>query len=196
MPKYVKGNIKPTGRKLKLLILGVVILLLCLIVVGFEITNTTHIFHRGSQEQLPTASQSTKGEPANNSTQTDITNNINSSNGLQPGDSKSPTGGSSMEQLVTPTGNFVSAHHISANTTITSVCNTTPGATCVITFTKGSLTKSLTPQITDRGGATFWNNWIPQDLGLSTGTWKITATAKLDSHTISANDAMDLVVTP
>lgn len=76
---------------------------------------------------------------------------------------------------------------------MTSVCTTTPGASCKVVFTKGSITKLLNSQITDRGGSTYWN-WNINDLGLDAGTWHITATATLNGYTKSTNDALDLVV--
>lgn len=139
-----------------------------------------------------TAGQYTKGEspsPANTSPQSNT----------QPGDNKSTTGaGDPNAVLLDPTGNFVSTHHISLSgasgtATLQSTCNTTPGATCQITFTKDGVVKSLPKQTTDRGGATYWN-WKLQDIGLSEGSWQVTAIAALGSQSKNANDALALEV--
>ncbi len=96
--------------------------------------------------------------------------------------------------LLTPSGDFVSAHHVSLDTSLVSVCNTTSGATCAINFTNGSQTLSLATQMTDAGGSTYWNSWTPRSLSLTPGTWSIQAVANLNGQTKSASDALQLVV--
>ena len=56
-----------------------------------------------------------------------------------------------------------------------------------------SMVKSLPAQTTDAGGATYWN-WKLQDYGLTAGTWKITAIAKLNGQTQTATDATNLEI--
>ncbi len=159
-----------------------------------------------------TASQDTKGEGTTATTPSNTTGNAggttNSSStssntsGSQPGDNKANSGGTTpapTAKLITPTGDFVSAHHLSASGSpapINSTCTTTPGATCQIIFTKDGVTKSLPAQITDRGGSTYWNGWKLQDYGLTAGEWHIQAKATLGSQVATADDAMALDVQP
>lgn len=98
----------------------------------------------------------------------------------------------------TPTGTFVSNHrpHLSGTptpNTESSTCTTTPGATCVITFTKGSTTRTLTSKKADAQGNVLWN-WSLQQIGLTEGTWKITAIASNGDLTAKATDEIDLAV--
>ncbi|HET7060328.1 MAG TPA: hypothetical protein VFH99_03385 [Candidatus Saccharimonadales bacterium] len=101
--------------------------------------------------------------------------------------------------LLAPFGNFVSNHHPNlsgspAPNTMSSVCNTTPGASCKIIFTKDGTTKELVSQTADANGSVYWN-WKLQDIDLSSGSWKIQAITSLNGQTKTASDAMDLVVT-
>ncbi|HKR82361.1 MAG TPA: hypothetical protein VJR27_05195 [Candidatus Saccharimonadales bacterium] len=112
-----------------------------------------------------------------------------SSNGKQ--EQTQPASGTALQQ---PQGNFVSSHvNVPANATEQSVCTTTPGATCVITFTSNGTTKSLPSQATDRGGSAYWT-WTPQSIGLTTGIWTVTASATLNGQTQSTTDATPLKV--
>jgi hypothetical protein len=158
--------------------------------------------HFSDSQQNPTASQYTKGE-INNSTvsNTKGNNGPTSSTASDTGSSRqkdSPGTGSTT--LVAPTGNFVSNHHPSlsgdsAPMLESSVCTSTPGAACKITFTKDGITKSLHEETTDSGGSVYWD-WKLQDLDLTTGPWKITAIVNLNGQTKSTTDAMSLEVSP
>lgn len=107
-------------------------------------------------------------------------------------------GGTSTATLLAPSGVFVSSHHVSlgGSTAESSVCNTTPGATCIIRFTNtnSGAVKELRSQTTDAGGATYWN-WKVSDIGLSTGTWKVEATANLGTQAKTTADALNLEIT-
>jgi len=99
-----------------------------------------------------------------------------------------------------PTGQFVSSHTASLNsssnfgvTTEDSVCNTSAGATCEITFTQNGVTKSLGKKTVDGSGAAYWSGWKIADY-LTSGTWKITATASLNGQTTSTTDVNNLVI--
>lgn len=97
-----------------------------------------------------------------------------------------------------PVGTFVSNHspNLSGNpapNTETSACTTTPGAKCEIIFSQGNLTKTLQAQTTDAYGNTSWN-WTLQSIGITEGTWKITAVATNGSNQTSAADATNLQV--
>lgn len=138
-----------------------------------------------------TAGQYTKGEGADNISNGSVNSQVN---GAEPGDQKSTTGGGSATAPIAPTGNFVSAHHAGLLTEIASACNTTPGAICTITFSNGEATIGLPGQRTDRGGATYWNAWTPQSIGLRPGSWTIRATAQMNGQSMSSSDAMSLDV--
>lgn len=180
-------------------LLGIILatLLVIFIVTTLELLNVTHIFHK---QAIPTtASQATKGEPTSsaNGSKGGLNGSQSAAPASQPGDQKSDSGGAATVNILAPTGNFVSNHTPGQNGSPTeeaSVCNTTPGASCQIIFTKDGITKSLSAQITDRGGATYWNNWTPKGIGLSVGEWKIEAIASLNGKTQSAVDAKKLVV--
>lgn len=139
-----------------------------------------------------TASPYTKGTLGNKSSIKPGSSSVTSSNGNGAGSS------STVNYLSTPTGDFVSDHHPNlsgspAPNTLTSVCSSTPGASCYITFTQGSIVKSLPVQTLDAGGGTYWN-WKLQDVGLTAGDWKIQAIVSLNGQTKTADDAMDLTV--
>lgn len=179
------------------------LLLLLIIAIGggivliLEWTGTTHIFHK-RQKSLPvvTASQDTKGEGLSISANSEAGNTTTSKTSTdEPGDTKSNTGNANeAATLLAPSGNFVSAHNVPSDAPIASVCNTTPGATCTITFTNGSVKKNLPSQTTDRGGSTYWNEWTAKSIGLTVGSWQISASASLNGVTQSSSDVMPLVV--
>lgn len=107
---------------------------------------------------------------------------------------------SSGTNLTKPSGQFVSNHHPSLSGSKemyseSSVCNTTPGASCYITFTMGSLIKKLGAQLADTNGAVYWD-WDIKTAGLSQGTWTINAVASLNGQTLSAQDSQNLEVQP
>lgn len=183
------------GLKNKWLLALVVLVLLAGVVTALELTNVTHIFHK-KKPTVPVATGSTfngKGEK-----KTPSSSSTSGTTSVPPNTSPKSSGSSAV--LLTPSGNFVSDHHPNlsgypAPNTMSSVCNTTPGATCQITFTQNGVTKSLPQQTADPTGFTNWN-WKLQDIGLTTGTWKIEAIATLNGQTKTAFDAMDLVVSP
>ena len=170
-------------------LLALIVLILCVLVAILEIADVTHFFHKETAPQAVSGSSfSTKGE-------------VNKSSGVTV-DRNGPsakTNGSSAE-LIAPSGDFISNHRPNlsgspAPNIISSVCNTTPGASCVITFSKDSVTKSLPPQKTDVEGSTYWN-WKLQEIGITEGTWRVQATATLYGDSKNAYDALELVVTP
>ena len=189
----------PTKRSVlldrKIPALLAVLALLAIGVFLLELAGVTHFFHRktavitSGQSVTSTGSgQSiTKGQPSSN-------DNSNNSPESQPGDSKNGTSGQTSSTLLVPSGDFVSAHNVQLDTPIASVCNTTPGATCIISFTSGSLIRSLTAETADRGGSAYWNSWTPRSMGLTVGSWQVQATATLNGQTKTAVDANMLVV--
>lgn len=154
-----------------------------------------------SSQSVTSANSETKGESGT----TPETAKPNSSTSTsspassdQPGDQKATPSASAT--LVAPHGDFVSNHHPNlsgspAPNILSSVCSTTAGASCTITFTKDGTTKSLTAQTTDRGGSTYWS-WKLSDVGLTAGSWQVTARASLNNQTLSTTDSMTLEVSP
>ncbi|HSW79529.1 MAG TPA: hypothetical protein VLG47_02010 [Candidatus Saccharimonadales bacterium] len=118
-------------------------------------------------------------------------------------DEGSNTPGTAPDSSVTPatpSGQFVSNHEPNlsgspAPNTETSACTTTPGVLCKITFTSGSVVKSLPAQRTDSNGNTLWTNWTLQSVGLTKGSWQIAAVATNGSKSASVQDSSPLVVT-
>lgn len=194
-------------KKIRLLNRPYIFILIALLVVCglYIVYRETNIFRK--QSTTLTADTYTKGQPSSaGSTASQAGGNKSSSsqNSVPPsevGGSKDNTNGStsnSNAQLIKPTGNFVSDHHPNlsgspAPNTMTSVCTTTPGASCQISFINGTITKTLPGQTTDAGGSAYWN-WKLQDLGLSAGSWQIKATATLNGQTQTAVDAMNLEI--
>lgn len=109
---------------------------------------------------------------------------------------------SSSVEPVAPTGDFVSNHHPNlsgspAPNTETSSCTTTVGVQCQIRFTMNGITKELPAQITTDGdGSTLWYNWTLQSVGLTQGTWQVTAVAINGSNVVTAQDPIKLVINP
>jgi hypothetical protein len=191
---------QPRSLKKPIIIGLLVLLLLGGGMTALELTDTTHIFHaKKPSYNSPTAGPATKGIPEGG----DTTGKTGQSSGNTSGtdntdDDKHPTSPApSDEPLIEPNGNFVNTHTVSGNEQMESICNTSPGASCQITFTNGTTTKSLIKQTADRGGATYWA-WHIKDssINLTPGTWKITATATLGSQTKSLTDATSLEVSP
>lgn len=171
-------------------------LLLVFLITLLEITNVTHFFHTKTKT-APTANEYTKGEPKNKSGST--SNNKTTTNNNQTVDT-SKKGSESTYNLIAPIGDFVSNHHPNlvgspSPNLISSVCTTTPGASCQINFTKGGITKSLYAQTTDEGGSAYWD-WKLQDIGITTGSWSIEATASLNGQIKSTKDTSNLEVSP
>lgn len=191
------NNKKPVSPKLRAAIISCAIIAV-LIIVGILVYIL--LFHQAAPAPT-TANQNTKGESAqnsNNNTSTKISNGTG--NTSQPGDNKSSNGGSTTTTKPDqPTGDFVSNHKPGQNgspLTESSVCNTSPGASCQISFSMDSTTISLPKQTTDRGGATYWNDWTPAQLGLTPGDWQVRAIATMNGQTSTTVDATKLTVSP
>ncbi len=185
-------------RKRNFLIATVLVAVIVGSLLTLELTNTTHIFHKQAV-QAPSANQNTKGEPVEPTSTTSADKGSTPSTTTEnpaanPDNPKDMTGGGSPTTLIAPSGNFVSAHKVPSNAAIASVCNTTSGASCKITFTSNGVTKSLTAETTDKGGSAYWNGWTPTSIGLTPGSWTIEAVATLGSQTQSAKDALTLEV--
>ena len=95
----------------------------------------------------------------------------------------------------TPSGTFVSNHFVSLTsyTSQNSVCHTSPGTKCTITFSQGSTTRSLPAKQTDANGNTSWD-WDVKELGLTAGIWTITVKATNGKYTSTTVDQINLEV--
>jgi hypothetical protein len=172
-----------------------------------------------SNKTSQTPSQSTSNQSTTNSTTTTTppTTTSSTSTGTGsgsgstkstlPANSASTTSSSSTSGSaapVDPSGDFVSNHtpDLSGSpypSQEISVCNTTPGASCTITFTMGSTVRTLAAQVADANGSTSWTWNVTQDNGSSgfaQGDWQITATATLNGQTASTTDNRALDVGP
>ncbi len=161
-----------------------------------ELTDRTYLFHNriATPGVIPSTAvpsekpveTETKDAPAPSDNESTVTN------GPKEGDASSEAQPSGSPPI-TPFGNFVSNHSPNldgnpAPSSVDSVCNTTPGTTCMIEFTnQNGVVKSLQPQKTDSNGATYWN-WDVDKAGFTVGTWKIKVTATLNGQTSTAED--------
>lgn len=105
----------------------------------------------------------------------------------------------SATDLLTPSGNFVNKYKSTMNQILESSCNSTSGATCEISFSMGNVTKTLTAKTVAFSGKeaqvafASWQ-WTPSSLGLTPGSWTISATASLNGATKTANSTTLLEV--
>jgi hypothetical protein len=176
----------------------VLLLLIGGAVAALELTDTTHFFHK--KEPAGTATSYTKGNTASDdgsgsdgSSQSDSSTDAPAKNQKDTSTDATTSG----VTLAKPSGNFVSNHHPvlsnAARSLESSVCNTTPGAKCVIVFVKDGQTKSLAKRVTDSGGSAYWD-WHLKDIGLTAGSWRIKAVVTLGSQTETAYDPQNLEV--
>jgi cytoskeletal protein RodZ len=195
-----KNKIQQKRKKKLYLVIGLILLCVIAIVTILELTDTTTLFHKKNNAPH-TSNQFTKGEGEQTAQQqsksSDDNQPTNGDNTSKDTKGQSDTPVTPETELLTPTGNFVSAHKFSlvSNPPIGSTCETTPKATCQITFTSGSKTVQLDRQTTDDGGASYWT-WKPKDIGLTTGTWSVHAKAQIGSQSKTADDALNLEITP
>ncbi len=202
----VNKKSKRSKFRVSKLIIGVVVLVVLVLVV-LELTNTTHFFHKASDvipSTSPTITSSSGTKSANGSstatsnTSTNTTNTTTNTTTSTNPKTGSPT--ASTAPLLAPFGTFVSDHHPNlsgspAPSAEQSVCNTTPSATCYISFTNNGVTKSLATQTADNNGSTYWS-WDVNKNGLSAGDWTVTAYATLNGVTSSTKDPQTLDVSP
>lgn len=179
-----------------LIIIGVAVITLLIL----ELAGVTHVIHRESRQIQQSGSAYTKGESAEiTETDSQKTSQTTSPNTDDTQNDKGSNGsGANQTNLSDPTGNFVSNHRPNlsgspAPNTVTSVCTTTPGATCTIQFVQSDKTLKLEQRTTDKGGSAYWD-WKIQDIGLTSGVWKVTAVATLGAQTKTTTDAVDMVV--
>jgi len=187
MYNYSKNKIKKHSKKNWMLLLTLVLVVASGSFLWFR---HTHNKPKVTQSEVGTATS----DP-NVPTPSDTNNATGGvSNSKDSGSNEVGARPSSDTRPRTPTGNFVSAHHnVPLNAPMNSVCTTTPGVTCQIRFTAGSIVKTLLKQRTNSDGSTLWD-WTPAKIGLTAGTWKVTAIATNGDKMASAADASPLVI--
>jgi len=197
MARKQKRNSRPTRFAKPVILAGSVVILLVIIIAALELTHTIHLFHSNTTKTAATIPSTTPAtsSPASSSTPS-ATNSAtaitNTSNSKDTGASASSSPSTSGNAPIKPYGDFISNHNPPQNgTSEVSVCYTTPGATCTMTFTNGDQTKSLISQTTDSSGSTSWS-WDASILGVNSGHWTVTVTANLNSQTSTASDTMDV----
>lgn len=179
------------------------VLLLVIVVTTLELTNTTHLLHkkRAVSSTIP-ATVKTESNDGNDTASTPSTPDTSATptTPTTPTNTKVVGAPSTSAPLIAPSGNFVSNHKPSLShandvpSQLQSVCNTTPGATCTITFTNtAGIVKTLAAKTTDATGSVIWD-WDVNAAGFTTGTWKITATATLNGDSKSNSDPQSLEV--
>lgn len=99
-----------------------------------------------------------------------------------------------------PTGPFVNTHRFSLDGNDApgagqSICRTSPGATCTVSFLTGAgdVAASLDPQTVPAQGVVSWD-WSPARIGLGAGSYEIEVTATRGDHEIVVRDASELIV--
>ena len=100
--------------------------------------------------------------------------------------------------LSIPYGTFVSNHAPTISgagnrSSEESVCITSPGVECIISFSLNGVTRSLPAQKTDNSGSAYWT-WDISSAGLTVGSWSISATATLNGQSKAAYDSLKLEV--
>ena len=169
-------------------VVGVLAVMIVAVVVFF-------IFHRGQSSPIIPSTSPAKTISGSSDKQIAATNNNSSTNAAS--DAAKSTGStapaSSGIPPTEPYGDFVSNHSPGGPnpTQETSVCDTTPGASCYIQFSQGGTTKSLATQTADANGATYWN-WDASIL--SSGSWAIKAVATLNGQAKTATDSRLLIM--
>lgn len=175
---------------------GVATLILVATIAILELTNTTYLLHDevASSGTIPSdISSESNNEDSAESSSTDTEEDSNNTTPEKPKNTSTTT----SSDLIEPFGNFVSNHRVvlsdPASTQQQSLCNTTPGATCYIKFTKGSAVRELEAQTANENGVAAWS-WDVKKSGLTTGEWLVTAVTKLGDQQKTAEDSIKLEV--
>lgn len=162
--------------------------------------------HKLKSGTIPTISQGGQTVPSadNPNSEKQISTNAKTTgptSSTTPTPAKNTGSPSSTDNTLTPSGTFVSNHKpglgsTSAPSQEQSVCNTSPGATCVIQFVnKDGITKMLLAQTAGSSGSVIWN-WDVKQAGFSQGSWQITAIASLNGQTETSMDVLPMQIQP
>ena len=180
----------------KLLLTVVLLIVICISLLGFLKSNKTKIktiIPRAPSINSPSTHVTSPNKSTNSSSTTTSTQSTTISK-------NSPQNESNTNPPILPSGNFVSNYNPDLNGSpspnlIGSTCITTPGATCTISFSMNGTTKSLPSEVTNANGVSYWT-WHLQDIGLTVGSWSITATATLNGKTTTSGDTLKLNIQP
>jgi hypothetical protein len=183
--KKIRKGIKIRSKKMLIMLLIGVSLLGC----GFLLyinnkppTPTTSIPSTTQDEDIKNVEQGVSAKNANSTTSSSMSDK-------QGGDTTA-----TITAVNTPTGNFVSSHRVNSSaSTIESICTTSLGATCEITFRKGDTILTLGKKQVNNNGTATWI-WTPASLALTSGSWEIMATATMGDKTSTAIDPLKLDV--
>jgi len=102
----------------------------------------------------------------------------------QPTVAEQPTTGTPP---TAPSGEFISNYSAGSSSAERSVCDVQPGVSCTISFTQDGITQSLGIGVAGSDGFVLWN-WEPSDLQLTTGAWRVKATATINNLSSTTND--------
>lgn len=173
---------------------GTVIVLAVIAVAALELTNTTHIFHsQPSNKVVATENHSSKisSQPASPAEQMKSGSTDKAVSMPPTNEGKYPTAppATSSKNLQAPSvsSTFASQYsNVDIDQELASTCLTNSGVDCYITFTNGSISKSLPKKTTDAGGSASWA-WTPKSVGLTPGTWTIKATSTYNGQSKSTS---------
>lgn len=187
------------ARKNSILSKKKVILLVVLLVV--LLSGTTYAYYRTtttSDKNQESGFKNVDKDASNRTSNSGNDGTIASPRQDNTSEDQSPSQSTLDIKPTSPSGVFVSNHrpNISGNpapSMISSTCTTSAGVDCFIEFRNGEVVKSLSRQKTDANGNTSWF-WSISDIGLTQGTWTITAVAANGSLQVKSKDPMDLVV--
>jgi hypothetical protein len=197
---------KSTRKKsslLKMLSIKKALMLVLLIAAGIvvlELTNTTYFFHRHKAISgiIPSRKLTSLGQ-RNQNKDTNVPNSSTSSSTDSTNLTSKDTNSSSTSQnFLVPYGTFVSNHHPNlsgspAPSKEQSVCQTTPGASCFIQFTRNGVVKKLPSQVVNKDGAAIWD-WDVNEAGFTDGSWQILAISSLSGKSKTTADPLPLEV--
>jgi hypothetical protein len=177
------------AKKSKKKLFFVPLLIILLIVASFSVIHLRSV-HKAQKTSgsIPTAKKVDTRVKKSSNTSSNTGSSSESTTAVN--NQKMPGAVAASGTLVAPSGSFVSNHHPGKNGTssqVESVCTTTPGATCFISFEKDGVVKKLDEQTVDGSGSAIWD-WDTKGGTLSSGNWQITAVASLNGETKTTVD--------
>lgn len=180
MPKRNKKSFSITYSKFS-------IIAICLVVLVAII-----LFFTSKDKPIvtPTKMQSTTNNVQQNS------NTTGNQSVATPDKSSSSNQSTTTADLIAPYGSLVSNHKPGQNGSDyneASQCSSTTGAQCVIKFTRNDVVKQLTVKTIGPDGSVYWD-WNTKDIGLTSGTWTVTAEATLNGQIKSTTDQLSLEI--
>lgn len=183
-------RLKPIQKRF---IIIVIIVMIIGAFVGVRKLTTSNNPSKNGQNNTISNQESAKTGQDNN------TGSLKADNETKSTDNKKYSEATSDDELVSPHGNFVSSHKVSLSAMkdakLESICNTTPGASCIIEFKKDGVTRALSTRTANNNGNVTWN-WSPQEINIGQGSWKIVVTAQFAGRSTTVTDLQNLEVSP